>query len=514
MKRAIGLTCILAFILLCPGPASSYDLRYPPQRWLVDPDRAPQLPPSKRLRFDPLDGFLLSTEQDLQAMSSAFAGVAGMPTKYLPGMGVEAIDTNNFEEVADSAWFANRIGRFGADPAAVRKSLAGCGPDLGGPLVVREAATGRASPTILAEDRRGTAFIVHFDPADAPGHVSSPATAAALILANAGYPVAIHCPVTIDRGALTLGEGARLLSKYGKSGALTQGQLASFLKDLPAKLRAVAIRLPEGRPVGHFAFAGRRSADHNDRLRHQDRRELRGLRLFSAFIGWISISNRTTYDAFVAAEGGRGLYDHWLLNLTDVRDVAETFNPSGFGASLPNEAFALMTPKDAFWAARLIGRFSDPLIDAIVAAAQYPEAKAAHAAAAGLKARRDSITRKWFAEQSPLDDFRFSAEQGALSVSCTDLSAIAADPKAPSRRYRARLTTPFERAVIIPWRESEACAFSSQDEAIRSLDPGRVYELWLQARDEGEPWWPPAVKLLVRARPEGAALEGLQWRVR
>jgi hypothetical protein len=64
----------------------------------------------------------------------------------------------------------------------------------------------------------------------------------------------------------------------------------------------------------------------------------------------------------------------------------------------PNLAYEDMDEEDAEWAAGLIGRFSDDLIDAIVSLARYSNpADAAHVAAA-LKARRDVIVRTYLGD--------------------------------------------------------------------------------------------------------------------
>ena len=61
----------------------------------------------------------------------------------------------------------------------------------------------------------------------------------------------------------------------------------------------------------------------------------------------------------------------------------------------PNLAYEDMDEEDAEWAARLVGQFSDELIDAIVSLARYSNpADAAHVADA-LKARRDTIVRTY-----------------------------------------------------------------------------------------------------------------------
>ena len=46
--------------------------------------------------------------------------------------------------------------------------------------------------------------------------------------------------------------------------------------------RAISSRFLPGKPIGPFDYKGRRPDDPNDSIDHEDRRELRGLRLFAA----------------------------------------------------------------------------------------------------------------------------------------------------------------------------------------------------------------------------------------
>ncbi len=513
MKKLFLTSVFTSFIFLASWAAGAYELRYPPVRWMADLDRTLQTLPALRYAYDPLDGYLHGTKDEIRALTSAAAGLAGMSRKYLPGLKVEAIDTNNFEEVADSSWFTNRIGRTGVSTEDIAAYMAGGCPELKGPILVHEAAEGGDTPALLVDDSAGAGFILHPDPPDAQGIESARATAAALILHAAGYNAAPHCPVTVDRGSLTIASGARRLGRYGERSELTREALGKLLEHQPHSTRAVAARIPEGLPVGRFAFAGRLFIDKNDRLRHQDRRELRALRLFSAFIGWVKISGRSAFDVFAGGEDGEGYMQHWLLNLTDIEEPGSEPNLMNAGASLTNEAFAIMTSRDAYWATRLIADFTDPLIDAIISAAHYADESQASKDAQGLKSRRDAIAVKWFGELSPLDDFSLATEGGVITVSCTDLAVKAADAQS-KRRYRARLTTPYGRAIIVPWREAETCSFTIDGDALQGLTDGRIYELDLQAKDATDEWWLPAVTLLVRAKGQALSLAGLEWRMR
>ena len=61
-----------------------------------------------------------------------------------------------------------------------------------------------------------------------------------------------------------------------------------------------------------------------------------------------------------------------------------------------------MRPDDAFWAARLVARFSDDAIRALVAKARYSEPGASDYVAKTLIARRDKVLAAWLTAVNPI----------------------------------------------------------------------------------------------------------------
>jgi hypothetical protein len=88
-----------------------------------------------------------------------------------------------------------------------------------------------------------------------------------------------------------------------------------------------------------------------------------------------------------------------------------------------------------------------------------------------------------------------------MKVSCSDLAS--------GRSYRARLTTPYERAIIVPWQDKSSCDFDLGEGAINALADGRVHELFLEARGTSDSWWLHAVKLFVQTIDGVPAIIGL-----
>ena len=96
------------------------------------------------------------------------------------------------------------------------------------------------------------------------------------------------------------------------------------------------------------------------------------------------------------------------------RFEGEAFDPEAWKPEYPNPAFINMRPDDAFWAARIVARFSDDAIRTIVEKAQYSDPRAANYIVQTLITRRDKVLKHWLTSVNPLVDFVLS-EQGALT---------------------------------------------------------------------------------------------------
>jgi hypothetical protein len=109
------------------------------------------------------------------------------------------------------------------------------------------------------------------------------------------------------------------------------------------------------------------------------------------------------------------------------RFEADAFEPIKWRPEYPNPAFDNMRADDAFWAARLVARFSDDAIRAIVAKARYSEPGAADHIAATLIRRRDKVLRTWLTQINPLSEAALSAD-GVLTFRNDAVDARVASP--------------------------------------------------------------------------------------
>ena len=374
-----------------------------------------------------------------------------------------AADVNALDEVPNCAWFTNRIGLFPCTPEeAARGPGSAAGPDVSGPWTVTRAKSEGVTPGFNIRDAAGADFLVKFDPLGLPGIATAAAVISGLILHNAGYFVPADVIVFFRREDLRLGDGVLFTDPGGSVRPMREADLDSILARVDRRpdgtYRAVSSRFLQGTPIGPFDYKGTRDDDPNDRIPHQDRRELRGLRMFAAWINHFDTKQHNSLD-MVVEEDGRRYVRHHLIDFASTlgtgafgpgrtqgwehtvdapaiigRTLAlglhedawrrlerpeglpeigffesELFAPLEFKPLVPNSAFANMTDRDGYWAAKIISAFRDDHLTAIVERGRYEDPRAAVHMAQVLGERRDEIARLFFDRIPPLEYFELGA---------------------------------------------------------------------------------------------------------
>jgi hypothetical protein len=273
---------------------------------------------------------------------------------------------------------------------------------------------------------------------------------------SAGYNVPVDMVVEFERSGIVVGGEVEYQLPSGETRLMNEADLDTLLarvkKTPEGKWRGLASRFLSGRPVGPFDWKGRRRDDPNDHLDHQDHRELRGLRMFSAWLNHFDTKQGNTLDMYVGEDssgyvshhlidfasslgaGGRGpsriLGSEYGLDLTAVAGrtlalglhedpwrslerpdglsevgyfQAAGFHPMKFKPQQPNTAFANMTHRDGYWAAKILSAFTDEHIEAAVARGRYRNPDAHRYVVQTLIERRDIIVKYWFDRIPPLD---------------------------------------------------------------------------------------------------------------
>ena len=398
-------------------------------------------------------------------------------------------DVNDLDEALDSAWFTNRIGLFPLTPEEVARGPATTdGPDRGAPWEVKRAKTQGVTPGFSVRDGRGDTYLLKFDDPCCPGGPSAAGVITGRLLHAAGYNVPEDFVVTFRREELVVGEGVTWTDRRGAKRTMTAADLDTVLASVTAEpdgsYRAIASRFLAGRPVGPFDWKGRRRDDPFDRVKHENRRELRGLRMVCAWLGHFDMKQGNTLDMWVE-EGSRHYVRHYLIDFASTLGMgaagpfpmanmeygvdlsasfgrllslglaedewrrlkrpdrlpevgyfdAEHFHPMEWKPLQPNAAFANLTERDGYWAAKIVSAFRDDQIEAAVAEGKYHDPEAARAIVRALEARRDRIARYWFDRVPPLDFF--SWEGGILAFH--DLGTERGIYPGAAPRYRARV---------------------------------------------------------------------------
>ena len=433
---------------------------------------SPKFYPDDPLRREPdplptLDAQARQLSEVLETLGSTFS----TPGELHPAGGIiPARGINTLDEVMDGPWFVNRHGsrRMSRDEL-LRGPGADAPPILTDPLQVLVAKRAGLRPGLLVADARGNSYLLRFD---APGYEEL-ATGAEMvtsrILYGLGYHVGESYIVRFRREQIVVSEAGQVVSTGGHTRKLTDTDIDQFLRSVASgpgpTYRAVATRLPGDRSqvLGPYQVYGVRSDDPNDVVPHEQRRDLRGLFVFCAWLNFNNMRAVNTADVLVedeavpyirhylfdftetlgssvlggpkrAWEGHEALYPgipaiavnvaglgvytpRWMrANYPKLRGVGhfdyETFDPERWTPNYLIAPFVNRLPDDTFWAAKQVMTFTDDDIHVLVSTGQFSDPEAAAWLVRCLVERRNRIGRAYLGRVLPLDNFR--VEDGRL----------------------------------------------------------------------------------------------------
>jgi hypothetical protein len=401
-----------------------------------------------------------------------------------------ALDVNSMDEVPDSSWFTNRLG---SRPLSVVEI--GRGPDHSpgpapGRLTVIAGKSDGVTPGFQVRDSAGQRYFVKFDAPSNPEMSSAAEIISTKIVHALGYYVPENHIATARREDFLIEDGATIKGSDGKKRSFTKQDLDAVLRRAARRddgsYRFLASVALEGVPVGPFRYDGIRRDDPNDNVLHEHRRELRGLRVFAAWLNHVDAKPGNTLDTLVH-DGSRTIVRHHLLDFgstlgsggtgpMDWRDgheyafdkratilalvsvglyvppwqrirypdlpsvgriEAEHFQPERWKPTLPNPAFQNARPDDTFWAARLVMAFTDDAVTAVVHEARLSDPRAAAYLARVIIGRRDAIGRTWLTAVNPIIQPSVT-DSGALTFrNAATEAGVAAEPA----EYRVKWAT-------------------------------------------------------------------------
>jgi len=379
----------------------------------------------------------------------------------------EAVNVNSLDEVPDSSWFTNRIGRA---PMSVEEMKQGsCAPEdvldpdaPDGTWLIDSGKPNGANPGFRIRLPDGRKYMLKSDLPIQPERTTGAAAIAGRLYHAAGWFVSCDTPVYLKPSILKLKPGLKVTDNQGMSRPFDQAALDALLARASKRgdrVRFMASRWLPGRTIGPFTYAGTKSDDPADVIRHEDRRDLRGARLLAAWTSHFDSREQNSMSTWLSADpkdpdASPGHVRHYYIDLGDcfgsawtdeiwrrighayyfdigylVADfltlgiitrpwdrarrepdsifgyyTARDFDPEKWRGGYPNPAFDNMSEHDGAWAARIIARFTDEHLRAAVDVGDFTDPAQSAYLVEQLIGRRDLILRRYFALLSPVTD--------------------------------------------------------------------------------------------------------------
>lgn len=413
----------------------------------------------------------------------------------------EADNVNVLDEPPESSWYTYR--HF-YNPMTTEEIARGpnttTGPDTSGTWVIFQGKLEGANSGFFIEDELGDRYLIKFDGYEYPELTTSAEAISTRLFYAAGYTVPEAAIIYFHPERVAIEEGVQI-SDVGKKRDMTMDDYRQIIKGRPhnesGKVRALASKFVNGIPVGPWGFKGTRSDDPNDRVDHEHRRELRGMRVISS---WVNDTDRRdantmsvyTDEGYIAhyvqdfgnTLGANGANIHTPIYgqayLIDPRYMAlntislgtkvniwekieadppfpsvgyfraDVFEPGRWVSAHPLPAYENMSLRDAYWGAKQVMSFTDDDIRTIVATGEITNPAAESYLVDVLIERRDKIGRYWFSRMNPLDKFEADSDEGRLNLGFTDLGVAGNLFDAGSTKYRYAVF--LEGEMIQDWK--------------------------------------------------------------
>jgi hypothetical protein len=469
----------------------------------------------------------------------------------------KAQNINTLGEVPDSSWFTNRIGLH---PMTVeqlaRGPNKGNGPDMSNPWTITSAKIQGITPGFVIKDSRGDTYFLKFDPLKYSQLATSTEVISTKFFYAFGYNVPENYLAFVRPDQLKIGPKAEVIARSGKKRKMTQKDIDDLLTRIPKRpdgtIQVLAsLRIP-GEPVGRFRYYGIRSDDPNDIFPHENRRELRGLRVFFSWLNHNDSDAVNTLDMFTT-EGDNSYVKHYLIDFGTTcgsgaiaphgyregneyyyepglsaktlitlgiwdrpwnyvkypdypaigRFESSFFQPERWKPDYPNPAHDRMKSEDAFWATRTVSKFTDEMIRAIVRTGQISDPNAENYLIKTLIERRDKIIRYYFSQLNPLDDFQL---RNSNTLNFRNLGAEMGLGKVDFYQYQwFRFNN--EQRSLEPIGGVQSLSSPSLP---LPQDASPYVMVWIQTLDPNQPNWKKSVDIYIRSGSTNKSIVGIE----
>jgi hypothetical protein len=411
----------------------------------------------------------------------------------------ESENVNAFDEVADSAWFTNRMGTI---PYGIEEVTRGyCEKELDpdtatdGSWPIDLGKANGANPGFRVNVPGPGKFMLKTDPAGEGERATGATSIATRMYYALGWWAPCDSVVYLKASYLKLKPGLKVTDNSGVTKDFDQKVLQKILDGAQHRgdlVRMVASKWLPGRTLGPFTYEGRRSDDPNDVVDHDNRRDLRGAKVLAAWLNHFDSREQNSMDTWMAVDAKNpdsvpGYIRHWYIDLgdcfgswwaedgisrrlgfsyyLDLEHVSEDlvtfglierpwergikkgtfgyfstrdFVPDTWHGGYPNPAFDRMQERDAAWAARKIARFRDDLVAAAVRVGKYTLPEDTEYLTKTLLARRDIILKRYFSKLSPVGEMKVSPEGELCGLDLARFSHVFDDT---SFHYSAKVFT-------------------------------------------------------------------------
>jgi hypothetical protein len=252
----------------------------------------------------------------------------------------ESVDVNSLDEVPDSAWFVNRIGARSMSIAELR--LGACTPEqildpdqaADGTWVIDKGKNEGSTPGFRVVVPGKGKYMFKLDaPADEQAErMAAASTISSAIFHAVGYFISCERVVYVRPSVFKLLPGLTMKENFQPEKPFDQRALDAVLAGATKRNGLVRINASawiDGHAIGPARFHGTRSDDPNDVIPHEDRRELRGMRVLAAWLARYDSREANSLDTWIADrskhdDSSPGHVVHYQL------DVSETFGSLAF----------------------------------------------------------------------------------------------------------------------------------------------------------------------------------------
>jgi hypothetical protein len=367
----------------------------------------------------------------------------------------------------------------------------------------------------------------------------------------------------MNREDLTIDEGAKITPPSGIKRPMKDSDIDWLLtqvdRDPSGTYRVIASLAMPGKVIGRIRFHGTRPDDPNDLVPHENRRELRGYGVFSAWFNHVDAKSINSIDVLLN-ENGRSFIRHYLLDFGSTlgsagigpRDYWEGFehmveppgqiakgiaglgfyilpwrktdffesptvgripldnkrwDPEGWRSRVPNPAFIRARVDDKFWAARKAMAITNEMVRAAVAEGKFNDPRSEEFLVQAIIERRDAIGRRYLPAINPIVDPDLDSSGMLTFGNAAEEARFARAP----RMYEA-VWSIFDNKTGESSRIAETTSTERRMQAPADLPStvGTFIEVELSAVSAAHPTWAQPVSIYYRRETTGWKLVGLE----